>query len=106
MITSNNLATCLRDLVTSIRFTPLGVGALRNISAADAMLAEFDKQPDAAPRRMWVNQPSTLQPLHAWHGLNVIAVPDFGGGHRCYPLAGDVISFHAPKGCMSEGWNA
>lgn len=56
------------------------------------------------PRRAWINQPSTLQPLHSRNGENVLAVPDFNGGDRCYPLSGPIISFHAPAGCLSDGW--
>ena len=26
--------------------------------------------------RMWINQPSTLQPLHHLHGTNVLAIPE------------------------------
>lgn len=55
------------------------------------------------PRRMWVNQPSTLQPMHALHGTNVIAVRDTGGW-RVYYLSGETISSHAPEGALSEGW--
>ncbi len=57
-----------------------------------------------APRRMWINQPAATQPLHKRHGQNVIAVPDYGNGHRCYPLSGETVSFYAPAGCASEGW--
>ena len=54
-------------------------------------------------RRMFVNQPSTLQPLHHLHGTNVLAVPE-GNGWRIYFLDGPVISQQAPREALSEGW--
>ena len=55
------------------------------------------------PKRMWVNQPSTLQPLHHLHGMNVLAIPD-GDGWQIYFLSGSIISQHAPRLTLSEGW--
>lgn len=55
------------------------------------------------PRRMWVNQPSTHQPLHRLHGTNVLAV-EYAGAYRIYFLAGPVISQVAPKEALSPGW--
>lgn len=54
-------------------------------------------------KRMWVNQPSTLQPLHHLHGANVLAVKE-GQDWRIYFLSGDVISQQAPRLSLSEGW--
>ena len=45
------------------------------------------------PYRAWVNQPSTLQPQHAKHGIRGIVV-DFGNDDvRFYPVSGPTISF-------------
>lgn len=49
--------------------------------------------------RMWINQPSTLQPLHHLHGTNVLAV-----GRRVYFLSGPVISMMVPERVLSRGW--
>ena len=56
-----------------------------------------------AVQRMWINQPSTLQPLHNLHGTNVLAVRE-DIGWRVYFLSGVVISQQVPRGTLSEGW--
>ena len=56
------------------------------------------------PKRMWVNQPSTLQPLHNLHGTNVLAIPEREGIYRIYFLSGPVISQEASTLCLSNGW--
>lgn len=55
-------------------------------------------------KRMWINQPSTLQPLHHLHGTNVLAEIEYGDTLRIYFLSGDVVSQHANKLWLSEGW--
>ena len=55
-------------------------------------------------QRMWINQPSTLQPLHRLHGTNVLATPDAGKVHIVYFLSGDVISQQVPPNVLSKGW--
>lgn len=52
-------------------------------------------------RRMWINQPSTLQPLHHLHGVNVLAE-----GTKVYFLSGPTISMEVPTNPnpLSEGW--
>lgn len=56
-------------------------------------------------KRMWINQPSTLQSLHHLNGLNVLAVhEDDSIMMRIYFLSGDVISMQAPKLALSDGW--
>jgi hypothetical protein len=52
---------------------------------------------------MWVNQPSTLQPLHKLHGTNVLAVAE-GNDWRIYFLNGAVVSQDAPKNSLANGW--
>lgn len=54
--------------------------------------------------RMWVNQPSTLQPLHTLHGTNVLAHPEHGDTWRIYFTTGPVISQQAPRLALSPGW--
>lgn len=56
--------------------------------------------------RMWVNQPSTIQPLHHLHGTNVLAIPegDDGRTFRIYFLSGDTISMEASWLWLSRGW--
>lgn len=55
-------------------------------------------------RRMWINQPSTLQPLHRMHGVNVLAVEEYKGTMRVYFLSGDVVSQQVFTRCLSPGW--
>lgn len=55
-------------------------------------------------RRMWVNQPSMLQPLHDMHGVNVLAYPEYDDTFRCFHLSGECVSFQALRSCLSEGW--
>lgn len=55
-------------------------------------------------KRMWINQPSTLQPLHKLHGTNVLAKRDTDATCRVYFLSGDVVSQQVPKGVLSSGW--
>lgn len=54
--------------------------------------------------RMWINQPSTLQPLHALHGTNVLAVHEYDDTMRIYFLSGDCISQQVCRRVLSEGW--
>lgn len=55
-------------------------------------------------KRMWIDQPSTHQPLHHLHGTNVLAVPEFGNTVRVYFLSGDIVSRQVGALCVSEGW--
>lgn len=54
--------------------------------------------------RMWINQPSTLQPHHALHGTNVLAVPEYGDTMRIYFLSGNTISMQVSRLALSKGW--
>lgn len=58
-------------------------------------------------KRMWINQPSTLQDHHHLHGTNVLAVPSqFGDKYKqVYFLSGPVISQEMPVLALSAGWN-
>ncbi len=55
-------------------------------------------------KRMWINQPSTLLPLHHLHGMNVLVEPDTGSVMRVYFLSGNVVSQQVPKMALSDGW--
>ena len=58
----------------------------------------------AKPRifRAWINQPSTLQPLHKLHGTKCIAVEDRPGNVRLYFTDGAIHSMDADLLCVSE----
>lgn len=51
--------------------------------------------------RMFINQPSTLQPLHKYHGMNVLLNPKDG---TVYPVEGPIHSMMVPSDCLSMGW--
>lgn len=57
-------------------------------------------------RRMWINQPSTLQALHHLHGVRVLAGADTDVCDRIFFLSGETISMQAPRSALSEGWPA
>lgn len=51
--------------------------------------------------RMWINQPSDLQPYHKWHGQNIL----FDSlTQRGYFLDGPVTSLHITGRELSPGW--
>jgi hypothetical protein len=52
--------------------------------------------------RKWINQPSTLQPFHKLHGMNVLYDPD---EERVYFTSGDVISQQIDPIALSDGWS-
>lgn len=55
-------------------------------------------------KRYWINQPSTLQPLHNLHGTRVLAHQEKSGQWRVYFTSGDVISQYVPPNVLSKGW--
>lgn len=55
--------------------------------------------------RMWINQPSTLQPYHRWHGENFLVVDDGPEHYQAFFLSGDVINMRVRREAMSPGWN-
>lgn len=57
-------------------------------------------------KRMWINQPSTLQPRHSLHGRRVLAVEECPGTYRCYFTEGDLISTQIDSMALSDGWPA
>lgn len=57
-------------------------------------------------KRMWINQPSTLQPLHRLNGANVLAVVENDATYKIYFLSGPVISQQCSKLCLSDERNA
>jgi len=56
------------------------------------------------PIRMWINQPSTGQPLHHLHGTNVLAIADGDGWVQLFFLSGQTISMRANRLWVSHGW--
>lgn len=56
------------------------------------------------PQRMWVNQPSSQQSHHDMHGMNVLAVWDYGEIMRVYPTSGDIVSTQMHYTALSPGW--
>jgi hypothetical protein len=62
------------------------------------------------PMRMWVNQPSTLQPHHALHGECVLALHEYGDTYRVYFTRRDVFtgrdieSMQMSRLALSPGW--
>ena len=60
-------------------------------------------------RRMWVNQPSTLQPDHALHGTLVLADLDDHTWDHCtqvFFVEGSVESAVLLTSSLSDGWPA
>lgn len=57
-------------------------------------------------QRMWINQPSTFDSLHALHGVNVLAMPDTPKTWRVYFLSGAIISQQIPRAALSSGWRS
>lgn len=53
--------------------------------------------------RAWINQPSTLQPYHKWHGQKVLVVEN-ENDVRVYFLDGEVISMKIDRLALSPGW--
>jgi len=58
------------------------------------------------PVRCWINQPSTLQVGHKYHGTNVLAAPDFEGRSKVFFLGGETVSMTVPSQWLSPGWIA
>ena len=54
--------------------------------------------------RMWINQPSTLQPFHSYHGQNVLCHDTSEKFVRIHFAAGDVISMEIDRAALSPGW--
>ena len=57
-------------------------------------------------KRMWVNQPSTTQAYHKWHGQNVLVCPEPNSKRlsRVYFLSGPIVSVPMVTSVLSEGW--
>ena len=55
-------------------------------------------------QRMWINQPSTIQPLHHLHGRRVLAQRESDSVTRVYFLSGEVINQQVPNLALSPGW--
>lgn len=58
------------------------------------------------PFRCWINQPSTLQPLHHMHGVRGLCVSVYSPGTvTFYPFEGSVASMVVPSICLSRTEN-
>jgi hypothetical protein len=66
--------------------------------------AEENNDHKTGLRRMWINQPSTLQTLHKLHGERVLAAPGTEGTHRVYFVRGSIVSMQVPYHVLSAGW--
>ena len=56
-------------------------------------------------KRMWINQPSTLQPDHKYHGLNVLVEQDNNEEYiDAYMQSGPIISMRVALLSLSPGW--
>lgn len=60
--------------------------------------------PPQQVRRMWVNQPSTLQPNHDLHGTRVLAAHEYDDTMRIWFLSGPMVSQQILRSALSEGW--
>ncbi len=52
-------------------------------------------------KRMWINQPSTLQEFHRLHGQNVLLDVE---RETIYFTSGPVVSMQIPLSVLSPGW--
>lgn len=61
-------------------------------------------------RRVWINQPSTKQVDHKFHGLNgLIAIKEWNSSDLFidfWPTSGDVVSMRIAKLSLSYGWKS
>ena len=57
-------------------------------------------------KRYWIDQPSTLQPLHHMNGTNVIVDDSELQNVTCTvaPVSGDTITMQVPRIVLSKGW--
>lgn len=64
--------------------------------------SERNKCYKRTPYRAWVNQPSTLQEYHKYHGKVGIAVEELKGDMvTLYFTEGNSLSIYIPKACIS-----
>lgn len=56
------------------------------------------------PQRAWINQPSTLQPLHARHGEKVLVVWEYDDTFNAFLLQGPTISEQMLGIWLTAGW--
>lgn len=53
-------------------------------------------------KRGWINQPSTLQVAHKWHGIRVLYAPYTDDSYAVFFLQGEVVSMILPRLCVSH----
>ena len=55
--------------------------------------------------RYWINQPSTLQPYHEYHGVEVYGPEKLTGDYtHVYFISGPIISMRIQTLALSPGW--
>lgn len=57
-------------------------------------------------KRMWIDQPSTLQTFHDLHGVNVLCCPSKEDTVRVYFLEGKIISQLIWRNALAPGWKS
>lgn len=55
-------------------------------------------------QRMWINQPSTSQPYHEYHGQRVLVDFDDRNSPMVYFLSGDTLAMQMDRLALSRGW--
>lgn len=89
----------------------LGIGTSRSVRGTDAvdylntlrLRLKRHRRLSQSVARMWINQPSSQQPLHHLHGTNVLAVQENSTTYRVYFLSGSVISQQVSYSALSPG---
>lgn len=75
------------------------------VLAALAKATKIERKTNTARcSRFWINQPSTLQPCHDMHGLNVIAENGDSEFVDVYFLDGETWSARIQRSALSKGW--
>jgi len=55
-------------------------------------------------QRYWINAPSTLQPVHHWHGKRVLCDKQPNTVVTVYFTEGETISAMIPSMYLANGW--
>lgn len=66
-------------------------------------VAQIESQRPVGVYRGWINQPSSLQPLHQRHGQRCIVVPDTNGMVTAWFTDGPDHSIRIDPACISKG---
>lgn len=96
------LRDALRGLLACIHQYDDGSYYLDEDGPAAVEAAEAAVSTGAGVYRGWINQPSTLQPLHDKHGLRCIVVPDTNGMATIWFTEGATLSMRVDPVCISR----